>query len=72
MIHRLEKASAEAARLPEEEQDWLARFIMQEIAEERRWAELLARSGDVLDDMIAEAIAEDDAGETLPLDPDAL
>lgn len=72
MIDALERAFAEAARLPENEQDWLAQFIMQEIAEERRWSDLLARSGDVLDDMIAEALAEDEAGETLPLDPDAL
>ena len=72
MLESLEKAFAEAARLPEEEQTWLAAFILEEIAAERRWSELLARSGPVLDKLIADALAEDEAGETLPLDPDTL
>lgn len=72
MLDSLEEVFAEAARLPEEEQRWLAAFILEEIAVERRWSELLARSGSTLDKLITDAIAEDDAGETLPLDPDTL
>jgi hypothetical protein len=72
MQDALEKAFTEASRLPEDEQRWLADFILDEIASERRWADLIARSGSVLDRLIAEARAEDDAGETLPLDPDTL
>jgi hypothetical protein len=72
MVDSLERAFTEASKLPVEEQNWLAEFILEEIAEERGWEELIARSGPALDKLISEAIAEDDAGETLPLDPDSL
>jgi hypothetical protein len=72
MGQALEKAFQEAARLPDEEQDWLAAWILDEIASERRWEGLFARSGALLDTLVEEALAEDEAGETLPLDPDTL
>jgi len=72
MTDALAKVFSQAAKLPETEQQWLAEFIQEELASEQRWSKLLAESGDLLDNMIAEAIAEDDAGETLPLDPDNL
>ena len=72
MLDSLEKAFTQAAALPEEEQRWLASFILEEIAAERRWADLLAQPNQALDQIIAEALAEDDADETLPLDPDTL
>jgi hypothetical protein len=72
MLSSLEKAFAEAARLPSEEQQWLADFILEEIAAERRWDDLLARPNPALDRLIHDALAEDDADETLPLDPDSL
>jgi hypothetical protein len=66
MIGPLEKAFAEASRLPAKEQDWLAQFIMEEIAVERRWDALFSRSGRALDDLIAEALAEDEAAGQRP------
>ncbi len=41
-----------------------------ELASERRWDDLFARSQDVLAEMAAEAIREDEAGLTQSLDPD--
>jgi len=72
MTDALAKAFSQAAKLPEAEQQWLANFILEEMASEQHWDTLLAESGDLLDTMIAEAITEDDTGETLPLDPDTL
>jgi hypothetical protein len=62
MQDALERAFDEASHLPEDEQQWLAAFILDEIASERRWDDLIARSGSVLDRLIAEARAEDDHG----------
>ena len=67
MGNTLERAFAEAARLPEDEQDWLAAWILEEIASEQRWEELFARSDALLDTLVEEALAEDEAGKTLPL-----
>jgi len=41
-----------------------------EIESERRWDELFAKSSDMLSEMAAEAIREDEAGLTQALDPD--
>src|SRR3954452_21992217 len=43
-----------------------------EIESERRWDELFAKSYDILCEMAAEAIREDEAGLTQPLDPDEM
>ena len=47
-------------------------WLLAELESERRWDELFARSGDVLDEMAADAIREDEAGLTKPLDPDTM
>jgi hypothetical protein len=72
MTRLLEQAFAEAARLPEEEQDSLARVLLDELASERRWDELFASSQDLLSELAAEALAEHRAGRTEILDPDKL
>ena len=63
---------AEAAKLPEEEQEAFAAFMLAELESERRWDELFARSQDVLSKMAEEARREYRAGLTKPLDPDKL
>src|SRR4051812_36108808 len=68
----LQQAVAEVAKLPESEQEEVGAWILAELESERRWDELFARSADVLADMAAEAIREDEAGLTQPLDPEAL
>jgi hypothetical protein len=66
----LERAVAEASKLPDEEQEAFGAWILAELESERRWDDLFARSSDVLCEMAAEAIREDEMGLTEPLDPE--
>jgi hypothetical protein len=66
----LQKAVDEASKLPEAEQEAVGAWLLAELESERRWDELFARSHDMLAEMAAEAIREDEAGLTQPLDPD--
>jgi hypothetical protein len=72
MTKLLEQAFEEAAKLPSDEQDSLARVLLGELASERRWDELFAKSHDLLSELAAEALAEHRAGQTEVLDPDKL
>ena len=69
MTNLLEKAFQEAAKLSEEEQDTLARAVLEELASERPWDELFSHSPDLLDELADEALAEHHAGRTEKLDP---
>lgn len=66
MIESLKDAFNEVAKLPEDEQRHIAEIIKEEIASEKRWQTLLCdpRSEYVLGDLVTEALAEDEAGET--------
>ena len=72
MTKLLEKAFAEAAKLPDADQDALAQAVLAELASERRWGELFTASADVLSELAEEALAEHRAGRTKLLDPDTL
>jgi hypothetical protein len=65
-----EHAIAEASTLSPQEQDALAALILAEINDRRRWDELLVdgRSPALLERLASEAIAEDEAGQTEPLE----
>ena len=65
MTPLLQKAYAEAALLPEADQDTIAALMLEEIASERRWQESFAKSQDWLAQMAREAIEEDNAGKTM-------
>ena len=56
MTKLLEKAFREASKLPEQEQDALARAVLDELASERRWDELFAASRDLLEELAKEAL----------------
>lgn len=71
MTELLEKAFGEAARLPEQEQNRLATWLLGELEAERRWDELFARSQDQLASLADEALAEHRAGRTQPLGSDS-
>jgi hypothetical protein len=71
MTKLLEKAFAEASKLPEQEQDKFAAWMLEEL-EERRWDRAFADSQDVLEKLAEEALAEHRAGRTQLLDPDKL
>lgn len=72
MTKRLKEAFAEASKLPNEEQDRVAAWLLEELASERRWQEAFAHSADVLEKLAREARAEYYAGRTHELDPDKL
>jgi len=72
MTQLLEKAFKEASKLPELEQNALARWLMDEIISERKWEKAFAESEDVLDKLADEALAEHAQGKTKPLDVDKL
>jgi hypothetical protein len=54
----LEKALAEVARLPEDEQETIAALILDEIAAERGWDERFAKTQDQLGALVRSARAE--------------
>lgn len=72
MTKLLEKAFEEAAKLPQDAQDSLAKFLLEELASEREWDELFSRSPDLLSELAQEALVDHAAGRTTELDPDEL
>ena len=56
------------SRESEERQRAIASLVMQELESERRWDAAFAQSQDALARMADEALAEDERGETHPLD----
>jgi len=58
MTKLLEKAFEEASKLPETEQDILARRILEELESEKRWEIAFATSEDVLEAMGDDALDE--------------
>jgi hypothetical protein len=67
MTKLLEQAFTEASKLPQPEQDLLARRMLADLASERRWDDAFANSQDQLGKLADEALAEFDAGKTKPL-----
>ena len=70
MTPQLERAFAEAAKLPEAEQDVLASRILAEIEAEEDFDHAIARASDELTRLAAEALVEHRAGLTEQLDRD--
>lgn len=60
MTKLLEQAFQEASKLPKEEQDAMATFLIGGLESEERWDDLFGRSQDKLRRMAAEAIREDE------------
>jgi hypothetical protein len=72
MTKLLEKAFAEAVKLPKREQDKLAKWLLAELESERRWDESFSRSAAQLETLSDEALTEHRKGRTKPLSPDRL
>ena len=72
MTKLLKKAFEEASRLPEVEQNTLAKWVPDELRSERAWMKAFAESEDVLEKLADEAVAEKRKGKTIPLDLDRL
>lgn len=64
----LEKALEKVSKLPQDEQDAIASQILAELEDEAQWARQFAASRGKLRRLAEEALAEDQRGETLPLD----
>jgi hypothetical protein len=64
----LEKALQKVGALPEDEQDAIASQILASLADEEAWKKRLLEKRDVIRRLAREALAEDNRGETLPLD----
>ena len=73
MIERLKQAFALAEQRSEQEQQLLADLMLEEMRADERWETLFAdpRSDVLLARMVAEAEAEDDAGDTEDIAGDA-
>ncbi|OPY74671.1 MAG: hypothetical protein A4E64_02174 [Syntrophorhabdus sp. PtaU1.Bin058] len=72
MTKLLEKAFKKASKLPQVEQNALAKWMMEELEAENKWERTFAASEDVLDKLADEAIAAHKRGKTKPLNIKAL
>jgi hypothetical protein len=64
----LEKALEKVVVLPQHEQDAIASQILATLADEEAWKKRFDEKRDVIRRMAREALAEDERGETVPLD----
>jgi len=69
VTNALHEVFDEASKLPEPEQDALAAAIRAEMEADAAWETLLSASGEALETLADEAVAEHRSGRTLPLDP---
>ena len=72
MTKLLEHAFQEASKLPDTQQNMIARLLLDELLAERKWDSLFAESEDCLACLADEALKEHRAGRTKPLDVDSL
>ncbi|MDP8206019.1 MAG: hypothetical protein P9L92_05090 [Candidatus Electryonea clarkiae] len=68
MTELLEKAFTEATKLPESEQDSLAKWMLEEFKADRKWAELFSESENLLERLADEALEDFQHGKTAPMD----
>ena len=72
MTKLLERAFKKASKLPQVEQNALAKWVMEELEAQNKWERAFAASEDVLDKLADEAIAAHKRGKTKPLNIKAL
>ena len=72
MTQALDTAIAKLATLPADEQDRVARWLLDELRDEEHWDRQWGNSQDVLSALAAEARADHAAGRTTELDPEKL
>ena len=66
------RAFEEVAKLSGREQEAGAAWLLEELASEREWEEVFAKSGEALAAMAGEAVREHRQGRTEGLEPDRL
>ena len=72
MTQTLDAAIAKLATLPPEEQDRVARWLLDELCDEEHWTRQFSGSQDALSKLAAEAGAGSAAGRTTALYPERL
>lgn len=72
MTELLEQAIAKLKSLSTQEQNAIAKMILEELEDERKWDESFARSPELLAELAAEAMSEHRAGKTQELNPENL
>lgn len=72
MTKLLEKAFEEASKLPEIEQNALAKWVLEELEADKKWDKVFAESEDVLNQLANEALEAHKQGKTKPLNIDKL
>lgn len=72
MTKLLDKAFKEASRLPEVEQNALAKWLLDELRSEAKWERAFAESEDILEKLADEALEEKRKGKKTRLDPGRL
>ena len=68
MTRLLQKAFKEASKLPDIEQNALAKWLLEEFESERKWTQTFAESEDILDRLADEALEGHRKGKTRTLD----
>jgi hypothetical protein len=72
MTKLLEKAFGEASKLPDTEQNALAKWLLDEFEAEKKWERTFAESENALDRLADEALEDHRQGKTMPLDIEKL
>ena len=72
MTALLQQAFANAAKLPDEQQDLLASWLLAEIAAEDSFDQAISRTASKLAGLAKEALTEHRSGQTELLDPEQL
>lgn len=72
MTQLLNQAFEEASKLPEMQQNIIARWLLEELLAEKKWDALFAESEDFLSSLADEALRDHHAGKTKPLNLDEL
>lgn len=72
MTKQLKRAFTEASKLPAEEQNILAKWLLAELSSEKRWSQLFINSQDLLATLGNRALDEHRNGKTQELDPEKI
>ena len=72
MTKLLKTAFEKASRLPDVEQNALAKWLLEELETEKKWDQSFAESEDILGQLGDEALAAQEQGKTKPMDIDKL
>jgi hypothetical protein len=72
MTQTLDAAIAKLATLPPEEQDRVARWLLDELRDEEHWVRQFGASQNILSTLAAETRADSAEGRTTDLDPQKL